>query len=235
MKKLCALLLGSTGLSCAWGGSVLNEQTTGIRFHRPPLASRGEHGTVYTKDVELAEETKRVLRDIGPRIRALFPWKADTPQIWLMERELGTGSRASYVEGDRQNFILVGPVEVRELEHILAHELVHWFSQASAPDLPVVVEEGLADLLTAELVPAWAESIYFLRAARFEPATWTTEQALRITYEEWAQTPGWQELEPRAIGFGIARSVGTGGLEALRRRARSLGLDQVPPEWFLDG
>jgi hypothetical protein len=100
-------------------------------------------------------------------------------------------------------------------------------------DLPVIVEEGLAELVALGCVPSWAESLRWIRAARFDPPRWTLEEALQLTFETWIEMSGWEELEPRGLGFRIVEDLGLEGIGELREQARAQGLDHVPAEWFL--
>lgn len=231
MPRALALLLTGAFLAC--GCHVLVERTTGARIRRPPRLVRGECGIVRAHGREIAEMALQLLSDLGPRVEQSIGCGAAKPEIWILGGDLARDSRAQYLSGEGRSYIVLAPTEPDDLEYVLAHELAHWYSDACGVDLPAIVEEGLADLVTIELVPEWAESIRWTRRGRFENPMWTREQALHISFDDWMQMSAWEELEPRGIGFAIVEELGRTGVAGLRAQARARGLERVPAEWFL--
>lgn len=233
MHRFAALLLVLCGQSCAWTGNGLVEETSGETFRRPRFVQRSEEGTVRAYDEDLALRASQALASVQPRVQRLLGHQAALPEVWILDRKRVAGSDAIYLKGKRRSVVVVGSGALEHLEYTLAHELSHWYSQSSDVALPVVVEEGLADLVAMVAVPLYVEPLLKVRQADSNPTVWTRAQALELSFEEWSALPEDEESQLRSIGFLLALNLGLENLRALCETARSLGLDRVPAEWFL--
>lgn len=231
MRFLTALVLCLVVPACA--GNVVVERNTGERLRRPRFVQRNEHGVVHAYDRALAVRAAGVLEVVGPRLQRLLPYSAELPEVWICEQPRVTGSDGVYLEGDSKKLIALGTEGASSLGFTLTHELAHWYSHASGVELPVAVEEGLADMAAMRALPEAVEGILQTRRADANPTSLTLREALALSYEEWATMPGEAGLELRSIGFLLVLNLGMEDLAELRETARAQGLDRVPAEWFL--
>ena len=231
MKVPAALILCVASAACA--ASVVVERHSGVRFRRPPHCEPSKDGVVYAYDRDLAERASSVLGVVRPRLQRILPHDASEPEVWFLDQERVLGSDGLYLEGRSKQLIAIGTNGTRSLEFTLTHELAHWYSHASGIELPVVVEEGLADMATMMVLPECVDAVLLLRGAASNPTSWTRQQALALTYEDWMALSGKVEMELRSIGFLLVLELGTKDLAELRETARAQGLRRVPAEWFL--
>lgn len=130
-------------------------------------------GVVRAEERDDAERYGELVATLQPEIKALLP---DTPdratEVWV-QKNLAS-RRGQRVPLNVKGFTLIaedhsrGRIHLREdVDHpewFLAHELVHALLGESWKTLPAVLEEGLADVVAAQLRPALAPRIRALRA-----------------------------------------------------------------------
>jgi hypothetical protein len=130
-------------------------------------------GVVRAEQRDDAERFGDLVATLQPEIKALLP---DTPdrstEVWV-QKQLAS-RRGQRVPLNVKGFTLIsedhsrGRIHLREdVDHpewFLAHELVHALLGETWKTLPAVLEEGLADVVAAELRPELAPRIRALRA-----------------------------------------------------------------------
>lgn len=139
----------------------------------PPRAAQALEGTVRARSDEQAERIARCLDDLAPRVRALLPdarqrplsvWVQEVPELYWLPRTVMSEADGFYAPGMHRIHLRE---QAEDLERTLAHELVHATLGESWEELPGTLEEGLCDVVAAELCP---ESAARLRAGRLSSA-----------------------------------------------------------------
>ena len=155
-----ALALGALGLA-------------GCQVLPPPRESRAAEGTVRAATTQDAERVARELDRLAPRVRALLPdarqrplsvWVQDVPTLYWLPRTVMAEADGFYAPGMHRIHLRQ---QAEDQERTLAHELVHATLGPSWEALPGTLEEGLCDVVAAELCP---ESAARLRAGRLSSA-----------------------------------------------------------------
>jgi hypothetical protein len=138
-----------------------------------------------------------------------------------------------HVSTERRGFLLVCSSAEESFDYLLTHELAHWYSESVDVELPIVVEEGLADAIAMRVVPRLIQPILQARERTSGNGSWTLEQALKLRFDSWVPLDVIEEQEVRSLGFLLVQNLGLADLAKLRAEARARGLDHVPAEWFL--
>ena len=202
---------------CARSGLalVLALSVSGCVATRPPHGIDGEHGMVWAATEERAQVVARLLDEVVPGVRALFPdtavsresvWVEDSLAPWMAFRA------ESHVLGlavdARRRVVLRWSEDEGQMRSVLAHELVHvCLAPTVWRGLPEVIEDALCDAVALQVAPTdWAAGqqgllrIWALCAVTREPPTFRVE---------WS----WKDDPESTAGFGsIAPEMG----EALR-------------------
>jgi hypothetical protein len=118
--------------------------------------------------------------------------------------------------------------------HPIGHELAHVYLGEWPARLPVLIEEGVADLVGGEasgtLDPIRGQHAQVLATCRVENVV----GLLAVSRREFLQVPTRQiAFRLRAVGFSIADRAGLDTIRALSRMAADQGLDMIPADWFL--
>ncbi len=126
-------------------------------FDRAPMTCETGSGTVRGFDREEVAEVGRLVSELCPRIdQILRPERTEPVRVVVLDTAADPYAKAYTHEFVREGrivdrFIVVGS-EGRHLRgFIVAHELVHWLSDGAWDRLPLVLEEGLADLIASQL------------------------------------------------------------------------------------
>jgi hypothetical protein len=134
---------------------------------------RGTTGTVRAASRAQAAQVARALDLLAPRVRALLPdardqrlsvWVQPVPELYWLPRIVMAEADGFYAPGMHRIHLREG---AEDLERTLAHELVHATLGPSWEALPGTLEEGLCDVVAAQLCPASAAR---LRAGRLSSA-----------------------------------------------------------------
>jgi len=140
----------------------------------PSEEARGSQGTVRAASKAQALEVARTLDDLAQRVRALLPdardrplsvWVQDVPELYWLPRTVMTEADGFYAPGMHRIHLRE---QAEDLDRTLAHELVHATLGESWDALPGTLEEGLCDVIAAQLCPASAAR---LRAGRLSSAS----------------------------------------------------------------
>lgn len=188
---------------------------------------------VYSHDETNGVRALRHVQRVVPRIEETLGCEAKAPEVWLLEQPTIQGRDGLHATSEDGEFLLIAGATGPSFEYLLTHELAHWGSNACGVALPMVVEEGLADVVASRVMPSLTALLLAQRKRGGESGTWSLEQALRLDFETWSLLQAGQEAELRAMGFTIVMNLGLECLEELREEARVRGLDHVPAEWFL--
>jgi hypothetical protein len=133
----------------------------------------GTAGTVRATRRTQATEVSRMLDDLAPRVRALVPdarerplsvWVQHVPELYWLPQTVMPEADGFYAPGMHRIHLREA---AEDLDRTLAHELVHATLGESWERLPGTLEEGLCDVLAAQLCP---ESAARLRAGRLSSA-----------------------------------------------------------------
>ncbi|MEZ5979568.1 MAG: hypothetical protein R3F34_15325 [Planctomycetota bacterium] len=139
----------------------------------PPVAEQHDLGVVRAEDRYHADLYAQMVEQIQPRVQAALPGTLERQtEVWIQERLAhGTGSAAP---ANVKGFTLIdgnmhrGRIQLRQDNEFpnwfLTHELVHALLGPDWRCMPGVLEEGLCDLVAAELNPDCAPRIRALRA-----------------------------------------------------------------------
>jgi hypothetical protein len=154
-----------------------------------------------------------------------------SPEIWLLDHKLTQTIDGGFCSSPPVIGLAKG---IHENGYALLHELAHHYLTGWPARLPVLVEEGVADL-----VAGWEgnclEAIRELRGAHLEDGPdedVAGDLSLsRKEFREIADVPRTRQL--RGVGFVIAERAGLDTIRALCRMAADQGRDTVPSEWFL--
>jgi len=157
---------------------------------RPPAESASARlGTVRAATRVRAEDVARALDALAPRVVAAIPgtrleplevWVQETPTLYSLRTSTYSDTDGFWAEGVRR-------IHLREsadqIERTLAHELVHASLDSVWDRLPGTLEEGLCDLIAAQLVP---EAAARLRAGRLATAA-AAIGGLQLDLELWLE------------------------------------------------
>lgn len=151
----------------------------------------------------------RALGKYGPEIRGILEVEgAPTPDVFFMP---SAGIAEGLLAGTTQDRIIIDGTGVSDLEHVVAHELVHWYVPHSVfAALPYFAEEGLASHIALSMFPPALER---MRAE----GSWR-QQPLLASYL-YLDADGWYQLEPeerQALAGRALDVVSALGVEALR-------------------
>ena len=140
----------------------------------PSEEARGKQGNVRAASQAQADELARALDELAPRVRALLPdardrplsvWVQDVPELYWLPRTVMAEADGFYAPGLHRIHLRE---QAEDIERTLAHELVHATLGRSWEALPGTLEEGLCDVVAAQLCPASAAR---LRAGRLSSAS----------------------------------------------------------------
>jgi hypothetical protein len=167
------LITGQTKFLPGLAAAILALGLAGCQVTPPAATALHPLGVVRAEDQVSAERYGEMVTALQPKIAALLPDVPDrSTEVWI-QKKLGT-RRGQNVPLNVKGFTLIsddhtrGRIHLREdVDHpewFLAHELVHALLGESWNTLPAVLEEGLCDVVAAELRPSVAPRIRALRA-----------------------------------------------------------------------
>jgi len=116
---------------------------------------------------------------------------------------------------------------------LLAHELVHWYADWAWDHLPIAVEEGMADLVAAQLSP----ELGALRRVMLMHHKPTVPDIRRMLEVERGTERGldWRSREMLyLVGRQVAERIGIDRLRSWCLTAEATGSGHIPLEWLLD-
>jgi len=140
----------------------------------PAEQARGTHGNVRAASQARAAELSAALDQLAPRVRALLPdardrklsvWVQDVPELYWLPRTVMAEADGFYAPGLNRIHLRE---QAEDIERTLTHELVHATLGPTWEALPGTLEEGLCDVIAAQLCPASAAR---LRAGRLSSAS----------------------------------------------------------------
>jgi len=140
----------------------------------PSEEARGSHGTVRAASRAEALEVSRTLDELAVRVRALVPdardrpfsvWVQDVPELYWLPRTVMAEADGFYAPGMNRIHLRE---QAEDRDRTLAHELVHATLGESWEALPGTLEEGLCDVIAAQVCP---DSAARLRAGRLSSAS----------------------------------------------------------------
>ena len=190
----------------------------------PPVAVATDAGLVRGADPAAVAAVARALAIWAPRMRRaleLPPGAGRAPVVWIAATPTVDGVLAvTYTTR-----IVLGRDALRWPDPYLAHELVHWWIDASPyRGLPHFVEEGLAMALSYDLLPDdLARHAGWLTRNRDATAT---PQELELTPQAWHRLPRADAERLTALGYRAVRRVGL-------PRLRALAAARAPPDAYL--
>jgi hypothetical protein len=171
----------------------------------PPASFQGPTATVRAEAEGPAAAVSELLEELAPDILETLPdtvkrefevWVQPTPVLHRFDDSAYEGADGFWSEGH-------GRIHLREgaesLQRTLAHELVHASLGESWSALPGTIEEGLCDVVAAQLVP---EGACELRAGRLSAAAFATG-GLELEVE--VLLPA--EINPRGVRVGCISRI----------------------------
>ncbi len=210
----------------------------------PPLSYETDAGLTYAHDAETAEHYGREATELTRRVGDLLGLEELTPfELRVLDTPLPRGNGAGTVnwydaDGLRTRYIQLGVEGRRESYRLIAHELVHWHVEHEW-GLPLVIEEGLAELVSASFLPRGAELLDDRRMdalealVRDEPIL-RNGRPLQIDRASWRQLSAQEKHVLYGYGFLLAEGIGIDGLRELatdeieQRAASILGSIALP-------
>lgn len=139
----------------------------------PPYLAMHDLGAVRAESRDQAEQFKDLVADLQPRVIEVLP-SAEERQTEVWVQQTLRHRRGAAAPENVKGFTLIsgdakrGRIHLREdtdfPEWFLAHELVHALLGPSWNTIPGVLEEGMCDVIAAELNPEVAPRIRALRA-----------------------------------------------------------------------
>lgn len=199
-------------------------------FDRAPMTCETGSGTVRGSDAEDVAEVGRLVQELAPRVcEILRPERPELVRVVVLESAADPYAKAYTHEFVREGrivdrFIVVGSESKHLRAFIVAHELVHWFSDGAWDRLPLALEEGLADLVACQLDRAGREAkLYDL--ARVPPAEGfdEIEAALCVSRESWAGLTPAERDRAYWVGAIVVQRIGVEGLRGLCEQAAAEG------------
>lgn len=149
----------------------------GCQVSPPAAHARAREGIVRAATLERATELAAELDELRPRVLALLPdsrraklevWIQDVPALYEFQASAYSDADGFFAETARR-------IHLRDrsdhIERTLAHELVHASLGDSWHTLPGTLEEGLCDVVSAQLCPTAAAR---LAAGRLSSAAFAT-------------------------------------------------------------
>lgn len=142
---------------------------------RQELAAR--EGRVRAERTDRAQAVAEALDELLPRVLETLPgtrhprlevWVQDVPALYAFQKSAYSDADGFYAEGMQRIHLREGS---EHLARTLAHELVHASLDDSWDTLPGTLEEGLCDVVSAQLVPDAAAR---LSAGRLSSAAFAT-------------------------------------------------------------
>ena len=168
----------------------------------PPVEKVHPLGVVRAEDAAAAERFGAMVTDLQPRVAEILP---DTPErqteVWVQHKlQHRFGKVAPHnvkgftlISGDDRRGRIHMRANTDHPEWFLAHELVHSMLGPTWRTLPGVLEEGLCDVVAAQLNPDVGPRIRALRA--IEASMWFGRMRLRLEHEAELETDGNDTLE----------------------------------------
>lgn len=209
-------------------------------FDRAPMTCETGSGTVRGFDREEVAEVGRLVSELCPRIdQILRPERTEPVRLVVLDTAADPYAKAYTHEFVREGrivdrFIVVGSEAKYLRGFIVAHELVHWSADGAWDRLPLVLEEGLADLIASQLDPIGREAkLYDLARVPAAENFGEIEAALGVSRETWAALVPAERYRAYWVGYIVTNRIGVEGLRELCAEAEAEGLRTVPIERVL--
>ncbi|MCZ6792091.1 MAG: hypothetical protein O7J95_00585 [Planctomycetota bacterium] len=140
----------------------------GCKVAPPPVRRETTFAVVYGNSSDEVARVSRWVEEFHPRIRELLPQTRNRhPEIWVQKKLAVYRSQRmpdyldGFLNGSRDRIQVRRDVEC--LEQTVCHELIHALLDDSWSALPAIVEEGLCEVVSMEVVAGCAR---LLRAQR---------------------------------------------------------------------
>ncbi len=221
VRKGLAVLLAPIGVGCS-----------SFQAAAPPIVEVIDPVIVRAWRREDAERVTALRLTIEPRVRALLGERRRSPEVWLIAERNQEFDLGAVWAGK----ILLSPDSRSKEDLALAHELAHWYCEGAWNRLPPIVEEGLADLVAAAVLPRWRLAIPLAHKMNLEAVQITDLEPLPLLEGgEWlALDDERRALELRAIGYAFAARIGIDRLRRLCQQAQAEGLERIPAARLLE-
>lgn len=213
--------------------ALLAASCSSLRLEMPPIERSGPESHVRAWNAADADRVAAAMERLVPRVRE---WKGvvkPTPLV-ILSREHLPGLA---VAAKTPTFLVLDPDSLAEEGWHLAHELTHWYGDATWDRLPYALDEGLADHVASIVEPVQGAKELELRY--FHTPEVLDRESFQLACAPRSEDPIERPLDEtdvrqRAIGLAAVSAIGIPALRALCERAGREGLDMVPAEWVWD-
>jgi len=195
----------------------------------PPFERNSAAGQARAWSQPDADRIAAELERSAPKVRLLLASTRGAPRVFVDREEIpGLPDAVTY-----RTLIVLGKDAAEQEEMLLVHELAHWYIGGVGEQLPLILEEGVADMVTGEVLPEWSLSIRALHAHFLRQIQSLPDPAAMFRIQDSSAWKGRSETEARALramGYALATRIGLDGLRELCAEARARGLAHIPPE-----
>ena len=194
----------------------------------PPYSYVTAEGTTYTDEAKMAELYGRPAERISRQVRSVLQIEEFEPfELRILEEpfpDSGLGAAATVrwndANGPRVRYIRLSSQAAIQFHRLIAHELVHWHVELTW-GLPLLLEEGLADLVSGQFDP---DEAAFLDDSRARALDGIRDDApilrdgcpLRIDRNSWGELSPEDEHLLYAYGHLLAEGLGIDTLRTMR-------------------
>lgn len=196
----------------------------------PPYLALHDLGQVRAESRDSAEQFKDLVSELQPRVIEVLPdAESRSTEVWVQQTL--RHRRGAAAPDNVKGFTLIsgdarrGRIHLREdtdyPEWFLAHELVHSLLGSSWNTIPGVLEEGMCDVVAAELNPEVAPRIRALRA--IEASLFLGKLKLQLSHVrsgERKHNTIWFHYDRGESPIGITEAFEPGTLEMKKRWAQ---------------
>jgi hypothetical protein len=186
---------------------------------RPSAQVETPEGLVLGEDPVAVEKVAQALRERGPILRAALDSPRYPPRIFLLE-EFPHG--AGGVTGP--DFIALN--NVKGVEEVAIHELVHWHSSPAFDRLPYYAREGLADAFN------YALNTFSSGLDQIQPSPGANDLERMFAIKSGDLAIAQSDTFTDNAGAWVVAYFGWKRLREFCARAEAEGLSVVPDEWI---
>jgi hypothetical protein len=190
----------------------------------PPFAYVTAEGTTFAHTAAEAAHYGRLAEHLSRRTRALLQIQEFEPfELRVLDREVPGTAQASAMrwydaDGLITRYIRLGTERRDAAPLLIAHELVHWHVEETW-GLPLVLEEGLAEMVAASFVNVGEEILAEHRAlyeASVDAPILQGDRPLQITRADWRELKHEEKRQLYAWGYVHAAELGVDQLRDFR-------------------
>lgn len=196
----------------------------------PPYLALHDLGQVRAESRDQAEQFKDLVSELQPKVIEVLPdAESRSTEVWVQQTL--RHRRGAAAPDNVKGFTLIsgdarrGRIHLREdtdyPEWFLAHELVHSLLGSSWNTIPGVLEEGMCDVVAAELNPEVAPRIRALRA--IEASLFLGKLQLQLSHlrgGERKHNTIWFHYDRGESSIGVTEAFEPGTLEMKQRWAQ---------------